>query len=188
LAFSGGAEQEDTDDFRQRLLNYFGAPGTGSAVDIKTWAENIDGVETATVFENDNLGVAAPGHVTVRLTGPGGAQPTAPVIAAVVADLATRDLATITVHVTNFTQLSTNVSVTLTLAGTYTHSDVDTFVSQVIQDYINSVPVGGTVYVNGIIDAVFGMTGVTNVAVTVPASDQTTPATQKRVPGTITIT
>jgi uncharacterized phage protein gp47/JayE len=185
--FTGGTDPEDTEDFRTRLLSYLQAPQTGSPGDLKNWAEAVDGVESATVFSNDNLGTPQNGHVTVRISAPGGTQPSAGLLQAVADALSLYDLATVTLHVSNFTAVSTNVSVTLTLASSYTHTDVDPTVNQAIQDYINSLPVGGTVYINGIIDAVFGLPGVTNVAVTVPATDQATAATSKRVPGTITI-
>lgn len=187
-SFTGGTDPEDTEDFRTRLLSYLQAPATGSPSDLKNWAEAVDGVESATVFSNDNLGATQAGHTTIRISGPGGTQPTAAVIQAVYDAIVARDLANITIHVSNFTAVSTNVSVTLTLVSGYTHADVDATVTLAIQDYINSVAVGGTVYVNGIIDAVFGLPGIANVAVTVPATDQTTAATSKRTPGTVTIT
>jgi len=187
-AFTGGTDPEDTEDFRQRLLGRIRSPQTGSPSDLKTWSETVEGVETATVFSNMNISTPAAGHTTIRISGPNGTVPGAPVIQAVNDLLASYDFANITIHVTTFTQVSTNVTVALTLAAGYTHTDVDPAVSQAIKDYINSLPVGGTAYITGIIDAVFGLTGVLDVTVSVPATNQVTAADSKRIPGTITIT
>jgi uncharacterized phage protein gp47/JayE len=187
-AFSGGENPETTEEFRARLLEFLRNPRTGATVDLEFWAETVRGVEEATVFNNDNLGVATNGHATVRISGPGGAIPDADTIAEVQALLDTKDLANITIHVTTFTQVSLNVTVNVTEAATHTLGDVTPSVQQAIQEYILSVPVGGTVYLSGIVDAVFGLSGVQDVVVTSPASNQTATATQKFVPGTVTVT
>lgn len=186
-AFTGGTDEEDLEAYRQRLLDHLRNPKTGSKADLETWAEEVDGVETATAFPNDNLGVATNGHVTVRVAGPDGAIPAGSVVTAVQAALDAQDIANITIHVTTFAAVATNVAVTITLASGYLLADVSASVQQAITDYINSVPVGGTVYVAGLYDAIFGLPGVATVAVTTPATDQTATATQKRTPGTITV-
>lgn len=186
-AFTGGSEPEDTEDFRTRLLGRLRSPQTGSAADIKGWAEEVEGVETATVFENMNITTPTNGHVTVRITGPGGTVPGAPVIAAVLAAIQAKDIANITIHVTTFTQQATAVTVTLTLASGYTHGDVDAGVVAEITNYVNQLEVGETLYPNGIVDAVFGLPGITDLVVNVPASPQVTAADTKRIAGTITV-
>lgn len=187
-AFLGGSDPEDTETFRQRILDHVQAPQTGSPADLKVWAEEIAGVDTATVFENDNLGVGTPGHVTVRISGPNGGVPDASVQQNVLDALNERGFANITFHVGTFTAVPTNVTVDVTTDSAYTLSDVTPGATQAIINYINAVPVGGTVYVSGIVDAVFGLSGIVDVIVTTPSSNQTTSATQKRTPGTITVT
>ena len=187
-AFTGGGDQEGSESFRQRILAFVRAPQTGSAGDLKVWAEDVQGVESATVFENDNLGTATPGHVTVRISGPGGSLPDATVQNNVLAALESHGLANITYHVGTFTAVPTNVTVDVTTDGTYSLGDVTPGVQQAIIDYINSLAVGGTLYLSGIVDAVFGIAGVVDVVVTTPASNQTTTATQKRTAGVITVT
>ena len=186
--FSGGTDPEDTETFRSRLLSFVRAPKSGAAADLEVWAEAIEGVQTATAFPNDNLGTPTPGHVTVRIAGPNGAVPPGSVVTAVQADLDARDVANITIHVTTFTAVPTNVTVNATEDVGFVLADISASVQQAIVDYINAVPVGGTVYIAGIIDAVYGLNGVANVTCSVPATDQTATATQKRTPGTITIT
>jgi uncharacterized phage protein gp47/JayE len=187
-AMTGGTDDEDLEEFRSQLLQWVRAPKSGSDLDLKAWAEAIPGVETATVFANDNLGTPTNGHVTVRISGPGGSVPDASVQAAVATELDSKDLANIIIHVTTFTPVAVAVTVDVTTSGTYTLADVTAAVTNAITAYINNIQVGGTVYRSGIIDAVFGLAGVSNVTVSVPASDTTMAATQKATPGTITVT
>lgn len=186
-AFTGGTDEEATEDFRQRLLNAIRNPTTGSISDIQGWAQGVDGVEIATVYTNDNLGVATAGHVTVRISGPNSTVPSAAVQTAVLNELLAQGLAITTFHVTTFTQTVTAVGVTVTVAAGYVLADVTPAVQQAITNYINSLGVGETLRVAGIADAVFGLPGVLDVVVTTPASNQATGATSKRAPGVITV-
>lgn len=182
--FTGGSDAEDTESFRRKLLDYIQNPQTGSAADLKTWAEQIDGVGTATVFPNS----PGPGQVTVRITGENGAIPSSDLIATVQDALDTRDLANITIIVTSFTAVPTNVTVDVTTTSTYTLSDVTPSIQTAITNYINGLDVEESLLLAGIIDAVFGLPGVADVVVTTPATNQTTASGSKRTPGTITVT
>lgn len=187
LPFTGGTDQEDIDDYRVRILNTLRSPSSGSPTDLQNWAEAVAGVESATVFPNDNLGTPTPGHTTVRISGPNGTIPGATVINAVAAALAAQDLANITIHVTTFSQTTLAVTVTVTAAPNYVHADLVPNVQQAIANYIASVPVGGTVYISGIIQYVREVAGVADVTVSAPATNQTAAATSKFIPGTITV-
>lgn len=147
----------------------------------------VHGFQTAWV-QGGSILAPAPGHVTVRISAPGGAIPSAAVISAVAAAIAAQDLADISVHVAAFTAIATNVTVDVTTSGTYTLTDVTPSVQQAITDYINSLSIGGTLYLSGIIDAVYGLAGIADVVVTTPSSNQTTGNDSKRTPGTITVT
>ena len=182
--FTGGSDPESTEDFRERVLSAIQDPQTGSAADLKAWAENVAGVGTATVFP----GVPSAGQVTVRITGEEGAIPDSTLIAAVQAELNAKDLANITVIVDDFIAQATNISVDVTTSGTYTLGDVTPQVQTAITNYINSLDIGETLRVSGLVDAVFGLPGVADVTVTTPATNQTTAADTKRTPGTITVT
>jgi uncharacterized phage protein gp47/JayE len=186
--FVGGADEEDMEAYRLRLLEYIRNPQSGSKSDLESWAESIDGVDKATAFPNDNLGVAQAGHVTIRIVGPNGAIPAQSVIDAVQLLIETEDLASIAIHVTTFTAVPTNVTVTITLATGYTLADVTPAVQELITDYINSIDVGGTLYLAGLYDAIFGnVPGVVTLVVNTPATDLTSTNTQKRTPGTLTV-
>ena len=187
-SFTGGSDPEDTEDYRQRLLRHLQNPGSASGGDLKEWAEEVEGVETATVFANDNMGTPQVGHNTVRISGPGGSIPPAEVIAATQAALDAQGFSIITNHVTTFTAVSTAVTVDVTTSGTYTLADVTPNVQNAIAAYINALQVAETLMLSGIVDAVFGLPGIADVVVTTPATNQTTGATSKRTPGTITVT
>lgn len=186
-AFTGATDPEGFEDFRVRLGEAVKNPQTGAPGDIKVWAEEIDGVESATVFENDNEGVATNGHTTVRIAGPNGTVPGSDVITAVQTALDAKDLANVTIHVTTFVATPTDVAVTLTIASGYTHTDVDPSVVTAITNYINGLEVGETFRTAGVYSAVFGLAGVTDLTVTTPAANLATGATAKRTPGTITV-
>lgn len=186
-AFTGGTDEEDSEAYRVRLLSAIRAPATGSKADLESWAEEIEGVEDATAFHNDNLGTPTNGHVTVRISGPGGTVPGAPVIAEVLAHLESKDIANITIHVTTFTAVPTNVTVTLTLETGYILADVSPSVDAAIRTYINDLGVAQTFRRNELIAALIPLPGVLDLVVNTPASDQTTAATEKRTPGTITV-
>jgi len=185
--FIGGSDTESTESYRTRLLEWIRNPQSGSAEDLRGWALTVEGVSLASVFTNDNLGTPTNGHATIRIAGPNGVTPTQAVLDEVLDLLNLHDLANITLHVASFTPVSTDVTVTVTPATGFILSDVTNDVEQAITEYINNVQVGGTVYKAGLVDAIFGLSGVANVVVNTPATDQTTASTSKRIVGVVTI-
>jgi uncharacterized phage protein gp47/JayE len=183
-AFTGGADPEDSEVYRSRLLDFIQNPQTGSVSDIEAWALSVPGVETATVFENTPTN----GTVTVRITGAQGSVASPEIVADVQAVLDEQDYANMTIIVSSFTALPTNVTVATTLQTGATLAAVTSSVQTAISNYITALGAGETLRVAGIVDAVFGLSGIADVTVTVPASNQTTPAASKRTPGTITVT
>lgn len=187
VAFTGAADDEDSEAFRLRLLDFIRNPKSGSADDLKLWVESVDGVDSATVFSGDNMGVPTPGHVTIRISGPDGSIPGADVLTAALAEAESHDLANITIHVTTFDAHPVDVTISLVVDPDFTLGDITPSVQNAITDYINSVPVGGTLYVAGLYDAIFGLTGVTTLTVDAPAADVALAETEKATAGTITV-
>lgn len=183
-AFTGATEPEDTEDFRQRLLEFVQNPQTGSISDLQEWAEDVAGVDTATAVPN----VPSAGQVTVYISGPGGSIPGSDVIAAVLAALQAQDLANITINVSTFSALSQAVTVDVTTDPAYSLSDVTATVQTAVTNYINNIAVGGTLYRAGLVGAIIDLPGIVDVSVTTPATNVTASSTQKFVPGTITVT
>jgi uncharacterized phage protein gp47/JayE len=186
-SFSGGTDPESTEDYRVRLGKAVKSPGSGSPTDLKSWAEAVPGVDSATVFINDNVGVSTPGHTTVRISGPNGAVPASDVIDATLAALQVRDIGNITLHVATFTATPTDVNLTVTPASGYLLADISAAVTSATQDYINGLLVGETYKLAGNVTAVFSLPGVADVVITSPATNLATGATAKRTPGTIVV-
>ena len=189
-AFTGGTEPEDIETHRTELLKAVRAPGTGNKEDLEAWATAVPGVESATVFPNQNLaGAATPGTAAIRITATGGVQPDAALIDLVQDTIDARDIANATHVVGGFDEVLVDVDINVTTEGTYTLADVTPSVQEAIRDYIRSVPVDGTIYRSGIVHAVFGLAGIETVDMpTVPAADVNLTATQKGIPDTITVT
>lgn len=187
-SFTGGSDEELTEDFRSRLLNAIRNPGTGSPGDIQTWAEAVPGVGSATVFSNDNLGTPTNGHVTVRVTAPDGSVPDSDVLTAVQDALEAQDLANATFHVAGFTSTTQNVTVDVTAQSGYDLTDITPAVQAAVTNYINALDAGATFRLAGVIEAVMNVIGVLDVSVTSPGSNQTTTADHKFVAGTVTVT
>lgn len=185
--FTSGTDLEDIDTYRTRLLNWVRSPQTGSVQDLENWALTVPGVTSVIVYPNDNLGTPTNGHVTARIAGPAGTVPGADVIANVLNLLESKTLANITVHVATFTPQPQNIGVTITPMAGFTTLALTPSIQAAISNYIESIPVGATLYVSGIVDAVFGLSGVQDVVVTTPGSNVTASSTNKITAGTITV-
>jgi uncharacterized phage protein gp47/JayE len=186
-AFTNGSNDEDVESYRQRLLIRIGDPNTGSDSDLKSWAESVEGVAQATVFDNDNVGTPTPGHVTVRIAGPGGSIPGSDVIAATLALLQSYDVCNITIHVATFTPKVQNVTVDVTTDATHALGDVIPEVQTAVVNYIVGIPVGGTLYISGLEAATFNLPGIIDSVVTVPSANVTSLNTEKFQAGTVSV-
>lgn len=180
-ALTGGSDQEDIEVFRQNLMQWIANPQSGAPQDLIAWATSINGIDTAAVFKNVNLsGTTALGTTSIRVAGPGGIVPSDDTIAAALTYIESKDLANITILIGGFDANEiTGIEVDVALTGTYTLDDVTPAVIAAVEAYINSVPVGATVFVAGISAAVFGAAGVDTVEVVSPSSDVTSTAVQK---------
>lgn len=171
-SFEEGTDAETIEEFRQELLEWVRAPQSGGPLDLVAWATSIEGVETATVFENQLLdGTPAAGTNSIRIAGPDGLVPDAAKVQEVQDYIEGKDLASITIIVGTFDPLVVPVEVTLTLDTGYSVSDVEAQVEQAIIDYVNGVPVDGMVYIAGIYHAVFSLPGVLTLTVDDPVAN-----------------
>lgn len=130
----------------------------------------------------------APGHVTIRISASDGSVPSQAVIDAVQAALEGKDIANISIHTTSFTPDPIDVAATMTLSTGYVLADVHDNVVAAITAYINSLDVGETFRLSGVISAVTGIIGVADVVITNPIANSATAANAKKTPGTITVT
>lgn len=187
--FENGEDAETTEKFRQELLEWIQAPQSGGPLDLVAWATSIEGVETATVFENQIAnGTPTLGTNTIRISGPNGTVPDVDTVNAVAAYIAGKDLAGITNIIATYTPLTVTVEVTPTLAAGYSTGDVEDQIKQAIIDYVDGVAVNGTVYVAGIYHAVFSLPGVLTLDVDLPVADVVADVDEKPVTTTANIT
>jgi uncharacterized phage protein gp47/JayE len=110
------------------------------------------------------------------------------VVTAVQTALDEQDVANITIHVATFTPKVQNVTIDVTTDATHTLADVQPSVIQAVADYIDNIPVGGTLYVAGLEWATFALPGIIDCNITSPASNQTSLNTEKFQAGTVTVT
>ena len=181
-AFTGGSDPESVEEFRSLLLEWVRAPQSGSPADLIAWATSIEGVETASVFKNVDLsGDPSPGTVVVRISGPDGSVPDNDKVAEVLAYLESKDLANIEILVGTFTPVTVTVEVTVEIVSGFTLAEIEDTIKQAAIDYVNAVPVAGTVYVAGLYHAIFALPGVVTLTVDLPAADVTTAADEKAI-------
>lgn len=187
-AFLNGSDPESTESYRQKILARVRNPQTGSPADIKEWAEEIDGVGSATVFTNTNEdGDPENGHVLIRITAADGSAPDSALITLVEDTITARGYANITYHVLSYVADETDVEVTITPDAGYVLDDLEASIVQAITNYIDSLGVGDTLVVSAVIAAVKTLPGVFDVVVDDPTTNQTTDADTKRTPGEITV-
>jgi uncharacterized phage protein gp47/JayE len=183
-AFTGGEDQEDSEEYRQRLLAFIRNPQTGSPSDLKAWAENVPGVETATVFENEPVD----GTVTVRISGPGGTVPPTEVVTATQEALDALDYANITIIVDTIIVVAANVTVEVLPMDGFDLEEMTPTIQAAISNYAAGLGAGESMRLSGIIDAVFGLSGVQDVIVTLPTTNQDTATPdQKLIAGVVTV-
>jgi len=169
---TGGADEEDTEDFRARFLLHLSAPPQGGAAqDYEAWALAVAGVTRAWVYENEG----GLGTVTVRFVRDDESPiyPGAPEIATVQAALdAERP---ITAEVTAAAPVA--LAVLFTISVTPDTAAVRAAVEAELDDlFTRDAEPGdgvarGTIYLSRILTAVGVAEGVTDFALTVPAAD-----------------
>lgn len=187
VSFTGASDPEDTETFRAKLLEWVRTPKSGAPDDLVVWATSVDGCESASVTKNVNPdGDPELGSVVVRISGPGGIIPSGDVVAAVLAELESHDLANITIYVATYEEDNIDVNVQITPVDPYTVDDLTSSVQVGVAAYINDLPPGATVYAAGILAAVFRLPFIANVTTTF--SDTTVTTDQKAVAGAIGVT
>ncbi len=115
-----------------------------------------------------------PGHMTVAVSGSGGALLSSGIKAELTATLDGAALANLSVHVVDVTLNSVDVDVTVLRTAAVTSAAVTTAITAALSAYLSpdSWQWGGTVYRNELISLIDGVFGVERVvAITTPAAD-----------------
>lgn len=166
-----GTDVETDEQVRLRCKSKWATIGTGATADtFRFWATTANPeVKRVNVLEHSNLGTPEDGHVTVYLAGDGGiVGPDA--LAAVQAYVAVRRPLCVTEHIENSTASATPVTATVYCrAGT--SGAVAPAVQESLRAYFRSIPIGGTIYRAGIIEALMVVEDVVNVVVSAPGGD-----------------
>jgi uncharacterized phage protein gp47/JayE len=179
---SGGADQEDIEDYRLRVLARLqDPPQGGSAADYVAWAKEITGVTRAWCYPLED----GAGTVTVRFVRDDDASiiPDSGEVATVHAHLNTLKPATAALSV----QAPVAVPLDMTIEVVPDTSVVRAAVEAEVEDLLRRVSSpGGTILLSELEIAVGTASGVTDFSVTSPSADVTHTTIQIATIGTIT--
>ena len=209
-AISGGSDREDDLSYLARILSQIRTPSrAGNIEDYKQWAkaasEYVGKVGIDPLRKDENSGTAQAGTVGVYILNADGGTPSASLIK-IVQDYIGPDAegkgkapigANPYVAAASFKQIHVKVNIT-SLAG-FIETDVQNFVEEAIQKYLNNLEIGDNVLYHTLGSVINGVNGVQSITDYNISSVKTTPAstdtsdieinnTQKVSPGTITIT
>lgn len=198
LAITGGSDVETDEDFRARLMTLLQrAQGAGTVADYEQWALSYPGIGFATVQPL----WGGPGTVRVVVTDTENSPVSPTVVAALQALLDPvagegRGLAPVGAVVTVATPTTTLVNITAkvepeegySLDGTDGTVALRGTINDRLEDYVGRLKVGEEVVRGKVQSAIFRVTGVHDVALTVPAANVAIGATQVAELGTVTLT
>ncbi len=186
---TNGVNAENDGSLRARCLQIIQNPqGGGTLADYQQWALSVTGVTTATVLPLNR----GPGTVDIVITASNGI-PSSSLLSSVQTEINNNKPVNVDAQAIAPTAVTINVGVATTLASGYTLSTVTAAVQTAVTNYINSVPIGGTVYSSGVVAAVLKVQGILDcqVTLTVPPGGSVTnvvlTSTQMAVAGTITV-
>ncbi|MBX9596004.1 MAG: baseplate J/gp47 family protein, partial [Roseomonas sp.] len=174
-----GADEEKDPSLRARLLDRMRTmPAGGAAVDYRSWALTVAGVDRVWVYPR-YLGA---GTVGVAFLGPNAAIPAAPLVAAVQA--AIDALRPVTADVTVFapTAVPVNVSLTLALDTAATRAAVQAALAAF---FIAEAEPGATLRLSRLSAAISAAAGESWHSLTAPAADVVLTAGQVATLGTV---
>jgi len=152
---SGGVDVESDEDFRARIPQYISSLVRGTKTALKSGAESVQGVGSATVVES------SPGSVNVYISSVSG-DVTQDLIDNVKNTL--NDYRSAGIQVNVYGVLSIPVSVTATLTIKDGYSGVQTSVQNALVDFLNKKPQGESVRENEIIAVIMDVDGVEDIS------------------------
>lgn len=177
---TGGLDVEDDATLRARIIARIQTPPSGGTrEDYLAWALAVPGVERGFVFA-PHVGL---GTVGVALLGPGGALPSAGLVAAVQAALDARR--PVTALVTAFAPPTLAVPVTLTIAPDTAEMRAEITAALAAYFAAEAAP-GETLRRSRLSEAISGAAGEAWHSLTAPSADVVPGATQLPILGTVT--
>lgn len=182
-AFSGGADVEDDEALRGRVLaSYASLPNGSNKAYYTSVAMNTDGVSSASVIPRAR-GI---GTVDVYISG-GGGLPSAELIDRVAAKLEEQREICVDVRVLSPTGVTVPVSVAISVAEGYDYDTVAADVSERLGAFFGGERLGRNVLRAELGYVVFGVPGVENYNITLPAADVEIDDDELPVAGSITV-
>lgn len=162
-----GTDEESDELLRQRCRSRWPALGTGTTGSVyESWAKEAS---TSVTKATARASSTTPGQVTLVLAGNAGA--VAPgVVTAVDAYVKQRQPLAIDVVVSSAAAVVVTVTGDVTVSASLLTSAM-LEVALNLQQLIADTPIGGTVYLAAIVEAVMAANGVINVVLTLPAAD-----------------
>ncbi len=182
-AFAGGADEEDDEALRTRILaTYRRLPNGANAAYYEAEALSIDGVAAVQVLPKER-GV---GTVDVIIAAPAGL-PSEALVTQVQDYFDTRREIAVDVAVAAPTGVSVSVTAAVTVEDGYDAADVLSAVEDAIDGWFTGRLLGRDVRRAELISLIFAVDGVSNVSLTLPAADVSVDADELAVKGTVTV-
>lgn len=155
-----GVDEESDDSLRLRCLEEIQNPqGGGTPTDYHEWAIGVAGVNSATALPKNR----GNGTVDVVITAQGGSLvPSSTLISqvqSVINGLAPID---VDVQVVPPTVETVDATISISVSQGNTVAGLTSAVQTAVENYINSIAIGGTVYGSGIVSSVLKVSGVTD--------------------------
>lgn len=183
-AFSGGADEESDESFRERVLESFRRlPNGANAAYYELQAENHDGVRSARAVGRAR-GV---GTVDVYLSAESGV-PSQALLQKVYADLNAKREIAVDLRVLAPAVKTVDVTAELTVAEGYSAATVKAAAKKALEDFFAADLLGRGVRRAALGDVLFHTEGVENYTLTAPAADLAAEDTALPVLGTVTLT
>ncbi len=183
-AFSGGADIEDDESLRARVLaSYASLPNGSNKAYYESEALNTDGVAAVCVLPK----ARGLGTVDIIIASPSGI-PSAALVSAVKSKFETQREICVDVEVSAPTTVSVPVSVTITVEDGYEFNSVAAKVKAVLGEYFCGSLLGKSVLRAKLGYVIFGIKGVKNYSISLPANDISLSTSQLPVAGEITVT
>lgn len=181
-ALTGGVDAETDDQMRARYLQVVQNPvDGGTAADYKIWADEVTGITNVSVFP------LARGNGTVDIVVSNGGIPDAATVTSVQNVINTNRPVGADAQAKAPTAHPVDVTITVTPATGYLFATVQTSVTQAIQNYLSTVPIGGTVRIAAIQDVAYRTTGVLDCTLTAPAANVVLGTEELATAGIITV-
>ena len=183
-AFSGGADAESDESLRARVLaSYASLPNGSNKAYYESVALDTEGVAAVCVLPR----ARGLGTVDIIIASPSGIPPTT-LVSSVKSKFEKQREICVDVAVSSPTSVTVPVSVAVAVEEGYTFASVAADVKAALEEYFSGILLGKNVLRAKLGYVIFGVKGVKNYSISLPAADISISAGQLPLAGTITVT